>query len=235
MSQDSVQTAPQRPVLPLKGGCACGNIRYVLKTAPLVIHCCHCTSCQRETGTAFAVNAVVEGDEVALIPGATTIQPLVTFPDSALDSWTPKQSRPSGPSRPGSADDTDGAVGLTGDARDDIASPVLLPVPADSGAPQNIARCPVCLTAVWSNYDGLPLLKFLRVGTLDSPSLLGGPDIHIYVRSKQSFFEIPDDGNPRFDTFYPHKEGVWSPEAMVRREKLLIRIAAWFKQKGLEG
>lgn len=43
-----------------QGGCACGAIRYALATAPYVVHCSHCTDCQREGGSAFAVNAVIE-------------------------------------------------------------------------------------------------------------------------------------------------------------------------------
>jgi hypothetical protein len=50
------------PVFPLEGGCACGFVRYRLEARPLIAHCCHCTSCQRETGTAFALNAVAWND-----------------------------------------------------------------------------------------------------------------------------------------------------------------------------
>jgi hypothetical protein len=42
----------------LEGGCACRHIRYRTSGAPLIVHCCHCTWCQRETGSAFAINAV---------------------------------------------------------------------------------------------------------------------------------------------------------------------------------
>ena len=42
------------------GGCACGAVRYRMTDAPYVVHCCHCTDCQRETGSAFAVNAAIE-------------------------------------------------------------------------------------------------------------------------------------------------------------------------------
>ncbi|HPE49383.1 MAG TPA: GFA family protein [Hyphomonas sp.] len=48
----------------LEGGCTCGHVRYRLTAAPMVTHCCHCTWCQRETGSAFAVNAVIEMAEV---------------------------------------------------------------------------------------------------------------------------------------------------------------------------
>ena len=54
----------------MKGGCTCGAIRYELKAAPMITHCCHCTWCQRETGSAFAVNAVIEATNLALISGA---------------------------------------------------------------------------------------------------------------------------------------------------------------------
>lgn len=53
----------------MKGGCACGDIRYELLASPMVVHACHCTWCQRETGAAFAVNAVVETANVRLLQG----------------------------------------------------------------------------------------------------------------------------------------------------------------------
>jgi hypothetical protein len=53
----------------LTGGCACGAVRYRLAAAPIWVHCCHCTSCQRETGSGFAVNALIEADRVELASG----------------------------------------------------------------------------------------------------------------------------------------------------------------------
>jgi hypothetical protein len=44
----------------LEGGCACGAVRYTLKAAPLFVHCCHCRDCQRQTGSAFVLNALIE-------------------------------------------------------------------------------------------------------------------------------------------------------------------------------
>lgn len=55
---------------PLEGGCACGAVRYRLTSRPMFVHCCHCNVCQRETGTAFALNALIETDRVELISGA---------------------------------------------------------------------------------------------------------------------------------------------------------------------
>jgi len=53
----------------LDGGCTCGAVRYRMKASPLFVHCCHCRWCQRETGTAFALNALVESTEVEILQG----------------------------------------------------------------------------------------------------------------------------------------------------------------------
>ena len=54
----------------LEGGCACRRVRYRLASAPLVVHACHCTWCQRETGTVHALNAMIEAERVQLLGGA---------------------------------------------------------------------------------------------------------------------------------------------------------------------
>ena len=54
---------------PLDGRCTCGAVRYRMHTRPLFVHCCHCRWCQRETGTAFALNAMIESDRVTLLQG----------------------------------------------------------------------------------------------------------------------------------------------------------------------
>ncbi|TLY50278.1 MAG: GFA family protein [Gammaproteobacteria bacterium] len=56
-------------VYPLAGGCTCRAVRYRMLTPPLFVHCCHCTWCQRETGAAFALNAMIEADRVVLLQG----------------------------------------------------------------------------------------------------------------------------------------------------------------------
>ncbi len=53
----------------IDGGCACGDVRYRMAGKPMFVHCCHCTWCQRETGSAFAVNAMIESDNVVLLNG----------------------------------------------------------------------------------------------------------------------------------------------------------------------
>ncbi len=54
----------------LEGGCTCGAVRYRLTRAPIFVHCCHCRWCQRETGSAFVINAMVEAENVQLLKGA---------------------------------------------------------------------------------------------------------------------------------------------------------------------
>jgi hypothetical protein len=54
---------------PLEGGCDCRAVRYRMESAPLFVHCCHCRWCQRETGSAFALNAMIETDRVKLTAG----------------------------------------------------------------------------------------------------------------------------------------------------------------------
>ncbi|MCJ1271494.1 hypothetical protein MMC22_011395 [Lobaria immixta] len=49
---------------PLEGGCDCKYVRYRMETQPLVVQCCHCRWCQRETGAAFGLNALIEHDRV---------------------------------------------------------------------------------------------------------------------------------------------------------------------------
>ena len=54
----------------LDGGCACGAVRYRLGSAPMIVHCCHCCDCQRQTGSAFVINALIETDRIRLLSGA---------------------------------------------------------------------------------------------------------------------------------------------------------------------
>ena len=52
-----------------EGGCTCRQVRYCLTLPPIVVNCCHCRWCQRETGTAFALNAMIESDAISLLSG----------------------------------------------------------------------------------------------------------------------------------------------------------------------
>lgn len=63
-----------------EGGCTCGEVRYRMIGEPLFVHCCHCTKCQRESGSAFALNAMIEADRVETIAG--TAEPTMTPTES---------------------------------------------------------------------------------------------------------------------------------------------------------
>jgi hypothetical protein len=63
-----------------EGGCSCGVVRYRMTGAPMFVHCCHCATCQTETGSAFVLNALIEADRVETIAGAP--EPVMTPSES---------------------------------------------------------------------------------------------------------------------------------------------------------
>jgi hypothetical protein len=52
-----------------EGGCSCGAVRYRIESDPLIVHCCHCLNCQRQTGSAFVINLLIERDRVRVLAG----------------------------------------------------------------------------------------------------------------------------------------------------------------------
>ena len=52
-----------------EGHCTCRLVRYRIRGHPLFVHCCHCRWCQRETGAAFALNALIETSRLELLSG----------------------------------------------------------------------------------------------------------------------------------------------------------------------
>jgi len=62
----------------LEGGCACGAVRYRLGSKPMFVHCCHCKDCQRQTGSAFVINALIEADRVEMLASETEAVPVPT-------------------------------------------------------------------------------------------------------------------------------------------------------------
>ena len=66
-------------ILPLTGGCGCGAVRYAVN-APLVsASYCHCTRCQRRTGTAASAQGRVEPGSFEIVAG-----------EEHLRSWAPE-------------------------------------------------------------------------------------------------------------------------------------------------
>jgi hypothetical protein len=62
----------------LEGGCACGAVRYRLTSGPMFVNCCHCRDCQRQTGAAFAINALIETDRIEVLQGEIAIYEMPT-------------------------------------------------------------------------------------------------------------------------------------------------------------
>ena len=52
-----------------EGGCSCGEVRYRLTAEPMFVNCCHCLNCQRQTGSAFVINLLIEADRVEVLAG----------------------------------------------------------------------------------------------------------------------------------------------------------------------
>ena len=83
---------------PLSGRCSCGLISFRLTDTPLVVHCCHCTWCQRETGSAFVLNAMIETRRIVttgaspaetLLPSASGKgQVVLRCPDCHVALWS---------------------------------------------------------------------------------------------------------------------------------------------------
>jgi hypothetical protein len=71
----------------LEGGCACQAVRYRIEGAPMFVNCCHCSDCQTESGTAFAVNAMFEADRVVLTKGAPEAVMLPTASGKGQQVW----------------------------------------------------------------------------------------------------------------------------------------------------
>ena len=59
---------------PLTGGCLCGAVRFELTEPPTVAYYCHCTRCQRRTGTAAAPGARVPPGSVRVLSGEDRIR-----------------------------------------------------------------------------------------------------------------------------------------------------------------
>lgn len=68
----------EAPSLPAEGHCTCGAVRYRIDVAPIIVHACHCSWCQRETGAAFAWNALVERDRLEVLQGEAALEEIAT-------------------------------------------------------------------------------------------------------------------------------------------------------------
>lgn len=107
--------------------------------------------------------------------------------------------------------------------------PQLVDTPSNSGQGQLIARCPRCYVALWSNYAGAgPVIRFVRVGTLDDPDLLP-PDMHIFTESKQPWVIIPPS-MAAVPEYYDRKQH-WPADSLRRLDALRPQIEAYRKER----
>jgi hypothetical protein len=72
-------------VAPYLGQCLCGAVRYRVHREPLAVYACHCTDCQRRTGSAFAMSMIVRPEDLELVAGETTSY-LARLPDGRTKS-----------------------------------------------------------------------------------------------------------------------------------------------------
>jgi len=148
-----------------EGGCGCGAVRYRLTSAPMFVQCCHCLDCQRQTGSAFVLNGLIEADRIEVLSGEP--------------------------------------------------QPVAMPAP--SGGPHDIYRCPTCATALWSDYSRRGVMLFVRIATLDCTDVLQ-PGAHIFTRSKVPWITLPPD-MPAFEVYYDTAT-LWPEESLARRRAI---------------
>jgi hypothetical protein len=58
---------------PLTGRCLCGAVRYQVNDEPLVVYACHCTDCQKRSGSAFGLSMWVRRDAIEVIQGEAAL------------------------------------------------------------------------------------------------------------------------------------------------------------------
>lgn len=81
-------SARKTPALPLTGGCFCGAVRYEINAFPLLVYACHCTQCQRQTGSAFGLSMPVATGSLGIVKGAPKSWKRATAAgDAFVTSW----------------------------------------------------------------------------------------------------------------------------------------------------
>ena len=55
------------------GGCRCGKVRFRISAPPLLTMACHCTGCQRMTGSAFSLGAAIPSEGFVVTEGEPVI------------------------------------------------------------------------------------------------------------------------------------------------------------------
>jgi hypothetical protein len=71
----------------MTGGCACGAIRYEVTCEPLAVYACHCTECQRQSSSAFALAAPVPRASYRITQGDLGVWSRVNSRGITVRSW----------------------------------------------------------------------------------------------------------------------------------------------------
>lgn len=190
-------------------------------------HNCHCTACQRETGSAFSPNIIIEASNVKRLAPAAPAMPAHRGAPDTLPTAGPAPA-PAPTPGPGAVGDNGTPPAAAAAAAGDDDDLLRVVIPSESGAGQTIVRCPRCLMAVWSEYVFGPAIRFVKSGTLDRAWLVE-PDLHIYVRSKRPFVAIAD-GKPQFQEYYDRAK-VWRPEALERWAKVMVEVEKYWASR----
>jgi hypothetical protein len=72
---------------PKHGSCNCQSVQYTITDAPLFTHLCHCTKCQKRTGSAFVLNIMVFVNDIALTSAAPESYTTITDSGSELTTF----------------------------------------------------------------------------------------------------------------------------------------------------
>jgi hypothetical protein len=73
------------PELPLTGGCLCGGVRFEVSEPPVTAVYCHCTRCQRRTGTAASASARIAPGSLRITSGEELVRSYVPEDGFAKD------------------------------------------------------------------------------------------------------------------------------------------------------
>ena len=208
-----------KTLFPLSGGCPCGLIRFSLDLPPLLVHCCSCTACQRQTGSIMGLNVVIESSALTLLSSASpSVAGSPSSPEQIPTACHPAFARTTSSTPP---------PGL------DSPAPVAVCIPSESTLGQTVMHCPSCHAGLWVYYaDAGPHISYVRLGTLDRPWDIE-PDVHIYTRSRKGYLSF-NDGKPEFEDYYPSREALLRPDALERFQKLKPAIDEWWKEMKAE-
>ena len=72
---------------PQGGGCQCGAVRYEIAGPAAAVYACHCTECQRQSGSAFAMAAVIPQEHFRITRGQPKMFARPTGPTKIMDCW----------------------------------------------------------------------------------------------------------------------------------------------------